>query len=84
MADTGIPSPTPQYQIGRHKVDFAWPEHQVALEFNVDKPEESHHANELRRQGWLVVEADPQDLTDPTPLCGRLRTALRTRTRIAA
>ena len=84
LREAGFPPPVPQYEVGRRRVDFAWPEQQVALEFSMSKEEEPHHANDPQQQGWIVIEADHQDLTDPTMLCSRLRVALRTRTRIAA
>jgi very-short-patch-repair endonuclease len=71
-------------------VDFAWPELRVALEYDGYQTEEIDHVmatarnNDLRRQGWLVVRADAQDLAEPTALCGRLRAACHTHTRIAA
>jgi very-short-patch-repair endonuclease len=84
LADAGFPSPKLQYGIGRRRVDFAWPEQQVALEFDNSTTKEPHDADDLRHQGWRIVQADTQDLADPTMLCGRLRVALRGRTRIAA
>ena len=31
-ADAGLPQPVAQWQCGRHRIDFAWPEHRVLVE----------------------------------------------------
>jgi hypothetical protein len=80
-------------QTGRPRwhLDFAWPQLRVALE--CESPETPWDRNpdwhptrsaqarkeDLRRKGWLVVHAEPEDLSDPTPLCIRLRTAMSQR-----
>ena len=90
LTDAGFPRPVCQHEVGRHRVDFAWPELRVALEYDGYQTEEIDHVmatarnNDLRRQGWQVVRADAQDLADPTALCGRLRTAFHTHARVAA
>jgi hypothetical protein len=87
LADCGFPRPVCQYQVwdggrARYRLDFAWPELRVALECDDETVEPSVLAardEALRRRGWLVVRAEVQDLVEPTPLSGRLRTVLRER-----
>ena len=85
IVDAGFPRPVCQYEVGRDRFDFAWPDQRVALEHvaNIDKDRTMPTIN-TTHQGWLVIRADTQDLADPTALYGRLRTALQTRTYAAA
>jgi hypothetical protein len=89
LADSGFPRPVCQYQVRdragrvRHRLAFAWPQLRVAMECEGADGEHSmaqvQRAEELSRQGWLVVKAEVQDLADPTELCRRLRTTMRQR-----
>lgn len=84
FTDCGFPPPVYQFGLldstgrARHVLDFAWPEHQVAIECTDESPPGASD-DELSSRGWLVLRADAHDLADPTPLCSRLRTALHDR-----
>jgi hypothetical protein len=99
LADAGFPRPVCQYAICdqpgrvRWRVDFAWPELRLALEYEGEgtevtwdrdparHPTRSAAAKEedMIRRGWQVLHADIADLANPTPLLIRLRTALNQR-----
>jgi len=85
----GLPRPIPQFEIrldGRFiaRVDLAWPEARVAVEYDG-----SHHAdvlqmrrdrrrlNALVHAGWTVIHATAADLADPSILLDQIRAALR-------
>jgi hypothetical protein len=80
LTDAGLPRPTCQHEVRaadgrpRHRLDFAWPALKIAVEYN-----ETSQPTPLDNSGWLIVNADAQDLADPTSLCGHLRTAFATR-----
>lgn len=84
----GILPPVLQFEVrvgGKFvaRVDFAWPERRVILEYDG-----AHHAevlqmgrdrrrlNELVNAGWVVLHATAADLRDPTVLLRSLRSAL--------
>jgi hypothetical protein len=99
LADAGLPRPVCQYEVCdrsglvRWRLDFAWPELRVALEYEgegtevtwdrdpAQHPTRSAAAKEqdLSRKGWLVLHADVEDLADATLLLIRLRSALNQR-----
>lgn len=86
LVDAGFPRPTCQYPLrdgsGRTRVTvpFAWPELRIALTYEPDDTRTpSTTENELDRRGWWLVRARLADLTDPTPLYGRLRAAFHDR-----
>ncbi|MEU4742228.1 DUF559 domain-containing protein [Actinosynnema sp. NPDC023658] len=88
IAEAGLPLPEPQYSIrdldGREiwRLDFAWPEARVALEYDgyaahVDKAQADRARDEdLRRRGWKVLRAGASDLRDPTELFRHLSVQL--------
>jgi hypothetical protein len=90
LADSALPPPICQYPVrdnsGRiRRVDFAWPDAKVALECGARGAIRSNKKwQQLKNQGWTVIRADEQDLTDATTLCRRLRSALRPRRKKAA
>jgi hypothetical protein len=75
----------------RWHLDFAWPQLRVALECDsADVPWDRNpdwypgrsaeaRSEDLRAKGWLMVRAEAADLSDPTSLCIRLRTAMNQR-----
>jgi hypothetical protein len=85
LHDAGLPIPTLQHSVRdltgreRYRLDFAWEEPRVALEY--DGFEAHEHRTEsdaardadLRRRGWTVVHATTADLRDPTRLARGLR-----------
>jgi len=88
VADAGFPLPELQYSIRDlddreiWRLDFAWPDARVALEYDgyaahVDKAEADRVRDEdLRRRGWKVLRADVSDLRNPTRLFRQLSVEL--------
>lgn len=91
LAEAGIAVPVLQYSVcdlagrERYRLDFAWPDLKIALEYDgyeahEDRAERDQARDEdLRRRGWLVVRADSADLRSPSRLLRDLRTAFRKR-----
>lgn len=90
----GVPRPVPQYVIplpnGRtYRVDLAWPEYRVAIEYDGQwhgSPEQFHadrrRLNQLVAAGWIVLHVTSQRLhRDFAGVLREVRAALRTRTR---
>jgi hypothetical protein len=77
LFDAGLPVPESQYPVcdihgrERYRLDFAWPEAMVALEYDgyaahaergdVDEMRDM----DLRRRGWTVIRAGVADLREP-------------------
>jgi hypothetical protein len=88
IVDAGFPAPEPQYRIhdlaGRliYRLDFAWPDRRVAVEYDGYEAHEHRHRQDtardedLHRRGWKVIRADASDLRDPTRLFARLSAEL--------
>ncbi|WP_083752239.1 DUF559 domain-containing protein [Saccharothrix sp. ALI-22-I] len=88
IAEAGFPLPEPQYSVRDlddrevWRLDFAWPDARVALEYDgyaahVDKADADHARDEdLRRRGWKVLRADVSDLRNPTRLFRHLSAQL--------
>ncbi|WP_191497056.1 endonuclease domain-containing protein [Mycobacterium simulans] len=91
MIDGGLPPPVLQYQlvdtVGRiWRLDFAWPEHRVAAEYDGVEwhsgPDaflrDRRRASALQQLGWLVVPIIAEDVRyRPVELIRRLETSLR-------
>lgn len=89
--DAGLPMPTPQYPIYDlsgteiYRLDFAWPELRVAVEYDGYEAHEHKAARDqardrdLRRRGWRVIRATSADLAAPTRLLGEIGAAFRAR-----
>lgn len=87
LFDAGFPVPAQQLPVcdinGREifRLDFAWEEPRVALEYDghvAHADRAAHDAardNELRRRGWIVVHATAADLVDPSWLHAEIRRA---------
>jgi len=85
LVDAGFPEPCSQYEVFGDcadvlwRLDFAWPEAQIGVQYEpvarkrlaADLARESS----LRRQGWTVVRAGPEDLASPRGLCDRVHRA---------
>lgn len=83
-----LPPPVAQYRVHDQRgfvarVDFAWPEHRVALEYDglwhggrdqFLRDRERH--NRLREAGWQVVFVTAVDLHNPVRLISRIAAAL--------
>ncbi|SOD93196.1 DUF559 domain-containing protein [Blastococcus haudaquaticus] len=87
---SSLPRPAAQYTVRSAdrafvaRVDFAWPEHKVAVEYegiwhgkrqNVAK--DRRRLTELRAAGWTVVFVTAADLHDRATLVARIAAALR-------
>lgn len=85
-----LPTPELQYEVRRlgrliARVDFAWPEHRLALEYDgaghVDLRSmrlDRRRLNALVEAGWTVIHATAADLRRPATLIAQLRDALST------
>ena len=83
-----LPAPIAQYRIAKDgrfvaRVDFAWPDHKVALEYDgLWHAEDGQFAkdrerlNLLRGAGWTVVFVTAADLHQPERLIARIAAAL--------
>jgi very-short-patch-repair endonuclease len=87
---SALPAPTAQYRVrddgGRvvARVDFAWPERKVALEYDGlwhGEPgqfaKDRHRLNQLTAAGWRVIFVTAADLRDPASLLARIAAAIR-------
>jgi hypothetical protein len=85
---SGLPQPVAQYRV-RHdgrvvaRVDFAWPDRKVALEYDgLWHAEDGQFANDrarlnrLREAGWTVVFVTAADMYQPARLVARIAAAL--------
>jgi very-short-patch-repair endonuclease len=85
---SGLPVPTAQYRIrvdGRFvaRVDFAWPEHRLALEYDGawhGEPgqfrRDRQRLNRLTAANWRTLFVTAADLRDPVALVARIARAL--------
>jgi hypothetical protein len=88
MADGGLPKPVARYVVRdargfAARVDFAWPEHRVAVEYDGAwhaEPgrfaKDRRRLNRLQAAGWTVVFVTAADLHRPAQLLATLREAL--------
>ncbi|RBY86613.1 endonuclease domain-containing protein [Blastococcus sp. TF02A-30] len=88
---SGLPAPVAQHPIRRNgrfvaRVDFAWPELRVALEYDGawhGEPgqfaRDRERLNRLTAAGWVVVFVTARDLRDPERLITRLAEVLASR-----
>ena len=89
--DRELPVPTPQYSVttidGRelYRLDFAWPELRIAVEYDgyashAERQERDRRRDEdLAGRGWIVIRAAIDDLIAPSRLISEVRHALTTR-----
>ena len=90
---SGLPAPIAQYRVFDRdgfvaRVDFAWPERRLALEYDGlwhggagQFIRDRERLNRLREAGWQVVFVTAADLRDPDRLLVRIATALSTSAR---
>ena len=88
MADGGLPAPTAQYRVrhgGREvaRVDFAWPELRVAVEYDGawhaepgQFAKDRQRLNRLQAAGWTVVFVTAADMHRPEQVLAMIRAAL--------
>jgi hypothetical protein len=89
--DRELPVPIPQHSIttidGRelYRLDFAWPEARIAVEYDgyaahAERRERDRLRDEdLTSRGWIVIHATIDDLMAPSRLVSAVREALRAR-----
>lgn len=83
--DDGLPLPAQQFPVldldgrERYRLDFAWEESRVAVEYDgyaahVDRgARDAARQVDLERRGWTVIRAQAEDLRDPTRLHAEIR-----------
>lgn len=93
--DDGLPIPRQQAPVHdidgreRYRLDFAWEEARVAVEYDgyvahVDRRvRDSARQADLERRGWIVLRADAEDLRDPARLHAEIRRAFSRRRLVA-
>lgn len=89
--DGGLPIPEQQFQVTDlagnevYRLDFAWPEVRVALEYDGYEAHEGRREldaardADLQRRGWIVIRADKTDLADPSRVIRAVEDAFRRR-----
>jgi hypothetical protein len=89
--DRELPVPVPQYSIttidGRelYRLDFAWPEYRIAVEYDgyaahAERQDRDRRRDEdLTRRGWIVIRATIDDLVAPWRLVDEVRQAMAAR-----
>jgi very-short-patch-repair endonuclease len=95
LADAQLPLPQLQFAVRdlrgreRYRLDFAWPEPKVALEYDGYEahegrgPADAERDADLASRGWTVVRATSADLRDPAWILQVLRTAFVKRRYVA-
>jgi very-short-patch-repair endonuclease len=95
LVDAQLPVPQLQFPVRdlrgreRYRLDFAWPEPMVALEYDgyeahEDRgPSDADRDADLASRGWTVIRATSADLRDPTWILRALRTAFVKRRYVA-
>jgi hypothetical protein len=91
VVDLGFPCPEVNWSLYSpaglelYRLDLAWPEQRVALEYNGyavhagREVQDGRRADDLRRRGWIVLVATADDLRDSRRLEAALREAFRGR-----
>ncbi|TKG64237.1 DUF559 domain-containing protein [Prauserella endophytica] len=91
LIDAGLPVPVQQYRITDlagndiYRLDFAWPELRIAVEYDGYEAHEKRRESDaerdadLERRGWIVVRADAVDLRDPQRMIKAVEAAFRRR-----
>ena len=88
MRRSGLPDPVAQFRIVDGggfvaRVDFAWPERKVAVEYDglwhaetEQFAKDRRRLNRLRAAGWTVVFVTAADLHQPSELIAQIAAAL--------
>jgi len=87
LFDEALPVPESQFPVcdldgrERYRLDFAWPEPMIALEYDgyaahADRSERDEARDEdLRRRGWIVIRVGADDLRKPGQIVAAVRRA---------
>jgi hypothetical protein len=85
LYDAGLPMPTPQFSVRdldgneRYRLDFAWEQPRIALEYDGYEAHEGRQFldaardADLRARGWVVVRAHAPDLRRPARVVQAVR-----------
>ncbi len=96
LFDAGFPVPAQQVPVldmsgrERYRLDFAWEEPRIAIEYDGHAAHADRAAldlardEDLRRRGWMVIHANADDIKDPSRLHAAVRGAFWRRRFIAA
>lgn len=96
LVDGGLPIPSQQVSVTDidgteiYRLDYAWPEFRVAVEYDgyaahVERADrDAARDADLRRRGWIVIRATADDLRDPSRLITAVTEALRSRGYVVA
>jgi hypothetical protein len=91
IVDCGFPAPSVNWPLyapdGRevYRLDYAWPELRIAVEYNGYAVHSGHEAEDaartedLRRRGWIVIVVEAEDLVRPGRFEAALEAAFRQR-----
>lgn len=91
VVDAGLPVPVPQHEVpdldgqAACRLDLAWPELRIALEYDGRAAHENWVAADAARdawlasRGWVTVRARAEDLRDPRRLLDEITRAFRAR-----
>jgi hypothetical protein len=91
IVDCGFPVPEVNWSLygpdGRevYRLDYAWPEMRIAVEYNGYAAHKGHEAKDaarvedLRRRGWIVIVVEADDLARPGRFEAALEEAFRQR-----
>ncbi len=85
LFDAGFPVPAQQVPVRdmsgreRYRLDFAWEEPRIAIEYDGHAAHADRAAydlardEDLRRRGWTVIRATADDIKDPSRLHAAVR-----------
>jgi hypothetical protein len=91
IADAGFPLPEVNWSLRGpdgteiYRLDFAWPELRIVVEYNGHayhvgrEAEDDARAEDLRRRGWIVIIVGAEELARPAPFEAKLAEAFRRR-----
>jgi very-short-patch-repair endonuclease len=91
LVDANLPVPMAQFPVHdldgreRYRLDFAWPEPMIGLEYDGHAAHEGRaeldaaRDADLRKRGWMIVRASAADLRDPARLISQIRATFAVR-----
>ena len=88
LGQAGLPQPTTNYPIGKYRADFAWPDHQLVVEydgFSTHAHRKAFHHDRRRNaviaaKGWSILPVTSEQLkNEPLAVVARIAEALARR-----
>ena len=88
LRQAGLPQPTTNYPIGRYRADFAWPDHQLVVEYDgfaTHAHRQAFHHDRRRNavvaaKGWSILPVTAEQLrNEPLAVVARIAEALARR-----